>query len=214
MQYSSIVDSLFQPQRFNGLTASQFSPGYRNANNISTSQPPDNESQGYDFNRMLQQHLSEGTASTPYRSTLHNILETEGDEVVDEEAQHPMASSCINSAMAMSFTNVGHREGPVNVSHDRSLFHSLYGQTGAVEPSTSEITTADMCLSTLYLHELYHRQSRRRGVQLQPEQQQQWQMPHQQQQHELQLLTSQQMAASARMQSAAERTPLLHPKKT
>lgn len=210
------MDSLFQPQRFNGLNISQISPGFRNLNQVSTSQQPDAESHGYDFNRMLQQHLSEGTASTPYRSTLHNIQENENDETVDEEAQQRMTSSCTNNMMGMSFTNVGHREGPINVSNDRSLFHSLYGQTGAAEPSTSEITTADMCLSTLYLHELYHRQSRRRGVCLQPECQQEWQTPHQQY-NELQLMPSQQSqpsSANVRLQSVAERTPLLQPKKT
>lgn len=184
------MDSLIQPQRHTGLNMglSQISPGFRNLNITSTTQHPDTDSVphgGYDFHRMLQQHLSEG-ASTPYRSTLHNIKENEQDEMAGEreggDATHPNVppNVCASNAMCTSFTGIRHREGPMNVSHDQSLFHSLYGQTGGYEPLTNELTTADMCLSTLYLHELYHRQNRRRGVHLQSSQQHLWQLPHQQ----------------------------------
>lgn len=218
------------------MGGSQLSPGFRNANILSTTHHPDSDS----VHRMLQQHLSEATASTPYRSTLHNIQESETDELSDQQQQQQNASTnptsypppnepammnTCGNPMTTSFTGVRHREGPTNASHDKSLFHSLYGQTGAYEPNSSDIITADMCLSTLFLHELYHRQSRRRGVRLQTSQQQQqqqqniWQTPHQQPNTDVStgpspLIPVSQPTTPSRQVSAAEKTPLLYPKKT
>lgn len=147
---------------------SQISPGFRNS--CCMQQDGDMPSQTYDFNRMLQQHLSEGASSTTFRSTLHNIQENEQDENAEipssPEISPTHGQSGNNVMMGSVTTGASHREGPINISHDRSLFHSLYGQTSgasAFEPVTSDLTTADMCLSTLYLHELFHRQSRRRS---------------------------------------------------
>lgn len=208
---------------------SQISPGFRNINVASTTHHPDTDS----VHRMLQQHLSEAAASTPYRSTLHNIQESETDELTDPQAASMGAFSSRDEmsqgprAMTTSFTGVRHHEGPMNASHEKSLFHSLYGQTGAYEPMTSELITADMCLSTLYLHELYHRQNRRRGIRSQASQQHIWQTPHQQPHSDagpssLTVIPSSQTTAQAQAQSpaisrqeaAAEKTPLLYPKKT
>lgn len=185
-------------------------------------------SHGYDFNRMLQQHLSEG-ASTPYRSTLHNIAENEqDDELTAPPTQTPRNSPA--PPMYRSFTGVSHHEGPISASHDNSLLHSLYGQTGGLGPATTDLTTADMCLSTLYLHELYHRQSRRRGIRPQLSQQQIWQQPHQgpispQQAPNADVgsaslpssVTNTTRSTSATASTGtppAERTPLLYPKRT
>lgn len=180
---------------------------------------PDSESvtHGYDFQRMLQQPLSEG-GSTPYRSNLQNIQENENDEERGRPRQTNRDSSLPNN-MCNSFTGISHREGPIDIPHDRGLLHSLYDQAGGYEPMTSELTTADMCLSTLYLHELYHRQNRRRGVRSQSSQQHLWQLPHQQpSSHETQQSFTPPATTSARVQSttdvAAEKTPLLYPKKT
>lgn len=213
---------------------SQISPGFRNINVASTTHHPDADS----VHRMLQQHLSEAAASTPYRSTLHNIQESETDESPDLHttstaaygSPDEMASGlpCGGSAMTSSFTGVRHREGPMNASHEKSLFHSLYGQTGAYEPMSSELITADMCLSTLYLHELYHRQNRRRGIRSQTSQQHIWQTPHQQPHSDAgpssvtvipssvaqSQMPAAQSPAQSRQEAAAEKTPLLYPKKT
>lgn len=207
---------------------SQISPGFRNVNVTSTTHHPDADS----VHRMLQQHLSEAQASTPYRSTLHNIQESETDESPDPLTASTAAfgspeeitygnMSCAN-AMTTSFTGVRHREGPMNASHEKSLFHSLYGQTGAYEPMSSDLITADMCLSTLYLHELYHRQNRRRGIRSQMSQQHIWQTPHQQPHTDagpsdvtgMPSSQTQQSPEISRQDAAAEKTPLLYPKKT
>lgn len=244
-EYSSIVESLMQHPYYGGLNLGHshisplnaFNSGFRNA-----SQHPES-TQAYDFQRMLQQNLSEG-GSTPYRSTLHNIQENESDEASPTIGQSQTQSRIFNhnaSNMASSVTGyVSRREGPMTGSHDRGLLTSLYDQIGSQEPSNSQLTTADMCLSTLYLHELYHRQNRRRGIRLQDSQSQRhlWQQPHQQ-------ATSQPpppntgsntnvtpaysnasvvnlpMSSTTSLNSVAgsggsavERTPLLNPKKT
>lgn len=232
------MDSLIIPQRFNNafnLGVSQMSPhGYRNSSVMSQHHQHESEmpSQTYDFNRMLQQHLSEGT-STTYRSTLHNIQEIDQDE----NAENPTSDSTpdqspsmhhLNSSAAMIgsvTTGVSHREGPMATSHDRSLIHSLCAQTG-YEPVSTDLTTANMCLSTLYLHELYHRQSRRRSgsnirMQSTNAQQQQnlWQLPHRDPPNAGAQMPSSQTSHTrttppADTRSAAEKTPLLYPKKT
>lgn len=202
------------------------SPGFRNS--FSMQQDGDMPSQTCDFNRMLQQHLSEGASSTTYRSTLHNIQENEQDEnteIPSSPEVSPAHAHSSNIMMGSITTGASHREGPSNISHDRSLFHSLYGQTtGTSEPNTSDLTTADMCLSTLYLHELFHQQRRRRSgsrqQQQQQQQQHQWQNPHRDNTQTPSLQSSQSHTRSTnspypeQSRSAAEKTPLLHPKKT
>lgn len=234
-EYSSIVESLMHHPYYGGMNLgqSQLSPiNAYHANLRNASQQPES-TQGYDFQRMLQQNLSDG-GSTPFRSTLHNIQENESDETTPPE--HPTPSRNVfgsTTNMGASITGyISRREGPMAGSHDRGLFHSLYGQVGSHEPSSSELTTADMCLSTLYLHELYHRQNKRRGGnRMQDSQRHLWQRPHQQAQQppppsdpNLQNTTytnppsnNLPMASTASLASvgsAVERTPLLNPKKT
>lgn len=223
-QYSSIVDSLMLPQRYDNfnMTASQFSPGFRNSVHVSHHQDVDIPSHAYDINRMLQQHLSDGV-SMGYRSNLQNIQENDQDENAENpptpelSPQHRSIPSVMTGSV---IKRASHREGPMNASHDRSLFHSLYGQTGGYEPVSSDLTTADMCLSTLYLHELFHRQNRRRSgstARVIPSNQQHlWQLPH----RDGSLTSSQSQTRSTtspypdNARPAAERTPLLNPKKT
>lgn len=234
-EYSSIVESLMHHPYYGGgggvggmnMGFSQLSPsnaftsGYRNS-----SQQPES-THGYDFQRMLQQQLSEG-GSTPYRSTLHNIQENESDDnrLGDQyDQQHERNVFNSTSNMCASITGyVSRREGPMTGSHDRGLLHSLYGQMGSQEPSSSEMTTADMCLSTLYLHELYHRQNKRRGIRLQDSQRHMWQRPHQQtppshtaaneSSVNLPMSSTTSLTSVPGGGSAVERTPLLNPKKT
>lgn len=142
------------PQRYDSFNmgTSQMSPGFRNSGIVSH----DATSHAYEFNRMMQQHLSDG-ASFGYRSNLQNIQENEHDENVEDPSSTPeispqhRASGSISAAMTGSvIRRASHREGPMNSSHDRSLFHSLYGQAGAYEPMSSDLTTADMCLSKTF----------------------------------------------------------------
>lgn len=138
------------PQRYD-MGLSQMSPGFRNSGIVSHHMM-DTDAPSHDFNRMMQQHLSDG-ASFGYRSNLQNIQENEHDENNEDPStpeispQH-RAGCSISTAMTGSvIRRASQREGPMNSSHDRSLFHSLYGQTGAYEPVSSDLTTADMCLS-------------------------------------------------------------------
>lgn len=224
-EYSSIVDSLMLPQRMHGsfMGMSQMAPAgiMRNSTLVSHHPDADMPSQGSDFNRMLQQHLSENP-STNYRSTLDNIQENEQDENAENPTSPDTSplhqrNNIFGGDSMMGSVRIGtsHHEGPMNVSHDRGLFHSLYGQNGGIEPIANEsLATADMVLSTLYLHELFHRQKRRRSgtaaahsylSQQQSQQQHQWQLPHR---------DSSLSQSNDRTRQAAEKTPLLHTKKT
>lgn len=94
-----------------------------------------------------------------------------------------MSEQNITSKMCktMHRRNVSKAEGPLNVQSQRSLLYSLQQVRATNHPlnvsgfgsdhqdllieSTApiELTTVDMSLSTLYLHELHHRQVQRRG---------------------------------------------------
>lgn len=210
------------PHRYDAFNMglSQVSPGFRSSTHASHHADAETPLHGYDFNRMMQQHLSDGV-SMGYRSNLQNIQENEHDENAEipstPEFSPQHRSITPTAAMTASVVRrASHREGPMNSSHDRSLFHSLYGQTGGYEPMSGDLTTADMCLSTLYLHELFHRQNRRRSgtsVRIQSTNQQNlWQLPHQDGSHSQTRSSTSQYSESVR--PAAEKTPLLNPKKT
>lgn len=249
------------PQRYDAFNMglSQLSPGFRNSGMMSHhTMDADASAHTYDFNRM-QQHLSDGP-SFGYRSNLQNIQENEHDENVEDPSspeispQHRNTGSITTAMTGSVIRRASHREGPMNSSHERSLFHSLYGQAGAYEPMSSDLTTADMCLSecikwmnniletklvssnkimfsffnlicvgTLYLHELYHRQSRRRtgtSARMPPPSYQQniWQLPHRESSSaQMQNPASQSNTSphsDSNIRPAAEKTPLLQPKNT
>lgn len=96
----------------------------------------------------------------------------------------PLAFNQSVLGASMGASTVGglsRREGPPDGSQE-GLLHSVFGQAdadGAAHPT--EVTATDMCLSTLYLHELHHRQIRRRGGPADQRCRQQWQRPHQSQ---------------------------------
>lgn len=248
-EYSSIVESLMHQPYYGGMNMnigqSQISPmnpfnaGFRNH----AFQHPET-TQANDFQRMLQQNLSDG-GSIPYRSTLQNIQENESDE--NTPAEHPTPISPVqHNSMTNMRSNiapnmcgsatgyVSHREGPMTGSHDNGLLHSLYGQVGGLEPNNSDFTTADMSLSTLYLYELHYRQSKRRGTRVQDNQRHLWQQPHQQAYQpppslgdptthtttatytnpRSNNLPMASTASVASVGSAVESTPLLNPKRT
>lgn len=185
-----------------------------------------NSPPSFDFERMLQQNLTDGSTA-PFRSTvLHDINENDDDEngmgaVGGNQmfSSSQAARSQGEPRTTMSFSTRGgmsKREGPPEGSRN-GLLTSLYGENSASQPS-HELTTADMCLSTLYLHELHHNHMRRRGGSLRTEaaQRQLWQRPHQQQSPSVVFpATSGSGSASATAAtassstSAAERTPLL-----
>ncbi|XP_055544756.1 autophagy-related protein 9A [Wyeomyia smithii] len=186
-----------------------------------------NSPPSFDFERMLQQNLTDASTAAPLRSTfLHNINENDDDEtggVGSVEGGQPASSNFATEATSsgfdprttMSFSTRGgmsRREGPAEGSHN-GLLPSLYMDGSASHPASHEVTTADMCLSTLYLHELHHNHMRRRGGSLRTEQsqRQQWQRPHQQQSPVVILPA---VAGVGGSTAAAERTPLLGSKKS
>lgn len=106
----------------------------------------------FDFERLLQQNLTDGS-TTPLRSTfLPNI-----DEDEDSGAEHIIDHSHMTNMNMSLRGSMNRREGPMEGSR-HGLLYSLCNIPASEQVFTPEFTTADMCLSTLYLHELHHKQ--------------------------------------------------------
>lgn len=107
----------------------------------------------FDFERLLQQNLTDGSTTTPLRSTfLPNI-----DEDEDSGAEHLIDTNHMSSMNMSLRGSLSRREGPMEGSR-HGLLYSLCNIPASEQVFTPEFTTADMCLSTLYLHELHHKQ--------------------------------------------------------
>lgn len=207
-EYSSVVQSILQIQNLSSSQNLNWSM-YQQPNYNFTQQAPvtppntaQNQAQStaapsFDFERILQQNLTDGSISAPFRSQyLPNITE---DEDFDDHMQHssiqPVPSNRSVNAMNVSVRgSLAKHEGPIEVSRN-GLLYSLCNLPQNEAVFSPEFTTADMCLSTLYLHELHHKQQQRRGVRLEASQRHLWQRPHQN--------------TSEQFQSNPERTPLL-----
>lgn len=207
-EYSSVVQSILQIQN---LSSSQnFSMSmYQQPNYNFTQQVPmtppntahpqaqSTTSPSFDFERLLQQNLTDGSITAPLRSQfLPNIDEDDdSDDQREHQSAQPVPSN--RSAIGMNVSirgSLARREGPVEVSR-HGLLYSLCHIPQNETVFSPEFTTADMCLSTLYLHELHHKQQLRRGVRLEASQRHLWQRPHQ-----------------VQPESTPERTPLLNKK--
>uniref|UniRef100_A0A182IPA5 Autophagy-related protein 9 n=1 Tax=Anopheles atroparvus TaxID=41427 RepID=A0A182IPA5_ANOAO len=138
----------------------------------------------YDFERMLQQNLTDASTvmpPMPSRSTFLADINENEDENAAGGPSMPAASGGVEASRygagtvpsgadtGMIFSTRGgmsRREGPAGGSRN-GLLSSLYGDMPAYVPAPHEFTTADMCLSTLYLHELHHNHRRHQGTSLQ-----------------------------------------------
>lgn len=148
---------------------------------------------------------------------LPNINEDDAEPTNTRPANYERTTqSILGASMGMSMIGaMSRREGPPNASQD-GLLYSICG-AGVVDSSmATELTATDMCLSTLYLHELHHRQIKRRTGSVRLPQGKSWQQPHQT--ASMGSMSSDvsfshpQPSTSA--SAAAERTPLLAPKKS
>ncbi|XP_041767370.1 autophagy-related protein 9A [Anopheles merus] len=149
--------------------------------------------QSYDFERMLQQNLTDASTvapNMPARSTFLADIHENDDETagappalmpevlqpgidqtapaamgVDPELEEGSRYAATYATDGMVYSTRGgmsRREGPAGGSRT-GLLSSLYGELPTNVPAPYEFTTADMCLSTLYLHELHHNHLRRHG---------------------------------------------------
>lgn len=185
-------------------SSSQCSYGIRNPFSPSASLPPDvpynhsiihhnaqaAPSSTFDFQHMLNQNMSmEAPTTSVQRSTiLDSISENAEDDHGHRATSMPRTSfvdrtnqSMLGASMGASIKGgLSRREGPPDGSQE-GLLHSVFHADNTIDAAhPTELTAADMCLSTLYLHELHHRQIRRRGAPLDQRCRQQWQRPHQQ----------------------------------
>lgn len=174
-EYSSIVQSILQTHNFAG---SQIGSTLFNINsnpnpfqpNISSPPAPStnvfhhsqtHSRHSFDFDRMLQQNLTDGSTN-PLRSTLHDINEDDNDD--DEPSNNISTEDGGMSNVSQPQTQSVYKgrrgglsrcEGPPEGSTD-GLLHSIAGlPSNDIDPI--ELTTTDMCLSTLYLHEIHYR---------------------------------------------------------
>lgn len=116
--------------------------------------------QSFDF--MLQQNLTDNSMAPPLRSGyLHNITEDEDQsEHENDETINRQGSLDQRAVSSMSIRGgLRHREGPLSGSQN-GILYSLYGNNTENVVVSPEFTVADMCLSTLYLHELHQRHVR------------------------------------------------------
>jgi len=204
-EYSSVVQSILQIQNLSssqhmGMSMYQ-SPNYNMTQQANPITPPNTAhvasssmAPTFDFERILQQNLTDGSMRSQF---LPNINEQDDSDSEQHSIPQPVPSN--RSAMGMNMSmrgSLSRREGPIEMSK-HGILYSLCNlpQTEAV--FSPEFTTADMCLSTLYLHELHHKQSVRRGIRLEASQRHLWTTPHQN------------PTANFQYQSQAERTPLL-----
>lgn len=253
-EYSSVVQSILHATNMNNsqMGVSMFAqPGAQGVSRIVEGQGQQQGSSGfqqgqnlpYSMERMLQQNLiNEGSASqNPLRSTLLTDIAEDEDMVMDPRQTY---STCPirqrRSPMTSSLRGgMSRREGPLEMSED-GILGSLNVRPSDVPPV--ELAATDMCLSTLYLHELHHRhvsqetvalqfdiqtnpscplppsfQITRRGIRLEQSQRHLWQSPHQQQQQPQEPAAGPSTSLLGRpstSSSSAERTPLLAPKKS
>lgn len=237
--YSSIVQSILQNHNLTGsqLGFSVFNPQMYSPNmpttggdlgNVSGGYPHHHQQQqqqyqsdmysrhSFDFDRMLQQNLMD-TSEPHLRGTLQDIREDGAGEVPG--AGYISSTSPISpfppmgASMSISVRgNLSRHEGPISGSNN-GLLGSLTGTLpSATDGSNVDVTATDMSLSTLYLHELHHRQMRRRGGTIADHSRHIWQRPHQQ--PDSSLIQTVPSTAGSSTSGAAEKTPLLGTKKS
>lgn len=186
---------------------------------------------GYDFQHMLHQHLSsEGEASGQHHSSFLQSIQEDDNGHPDEEsgaAARPSegffgrnSQSVLGASMGASLTGgLSRREGPLQGSQD-GLLQSvcMSSQTNGFDFHPTDVTSVDMCLSTLYLHELHHRHLKRRGLGATDHRNRmQSQRTHQQQMSAQQSTSNSSISYnpySSMPTSAVEKTPLLYVKKS
>lgn len=181
-EYSSVVQSILHATNMNnsqmGMSLFQHPPGQ--AQGISPQQGLGQQQQQqnsgsmsgsfqlaqnlpYSMERMLQQNLmNEGSGSqNPMRSTLLTDIAEDEDAFVADPRQTYSTCPIIRqrrTPMTSSLRGgMSRREGPLEMAED-GILGSLNVRPSEVPPV--ELAATDMCLSTLYLHELHHRHVR------------------------------------------------------
>lgn len=107
---------------------------------------------------------------------LENINEDEAEPKNTRPANYERTTQSVLGMGMSMIGGISRREGPPHASQD-GLLYSIGG--GVPNMDDTEYTATDMCLSTLYLHELHHRQIKRRTGSVRSVHGKSWQQPHQ-----------------------------------
>lgn len=150
---------------------------------------PGRASGSSDYQRMLHQHLSTtdggggGGVSIQQHSLLdehppmaHHIYNTNAHMRNIERGTDPTSTSnyftrnsqsVLGESMGASVCRgLRKKEGPSTGPIEGVVLNSLYNSADAIANGVhpSDLTTVDMCLSTLYMHELHQRKIKRHGL--------------------------------------------------
>lgn len=171
VEYSSIIQSILQNHNITNI----YTPNIINAGSHNPQMTmPIQQSQMYsphsmDFDRMLQQNLID-TSGVHLRSSLDDISEDIDDNLErGDRAPHGLSQSIADvpplliggarvEPISMSIRGrISRHEGPIE-SSQQGLLSSLAGDHQPINVNNLDLTPAEMSLSTLFLHELHHRQ--------------------------------------------------------
>ncbi|CAG9805732.1 unnamed protein product [Chironomus riparius] len=193
-EYSSVVQSILQIQNLStsqhmmGMSMYQ-QPTYTAGPSNQPITPPNTAiiqssmAPTFDFERMLRDNLTDGSTMTQMRSQyLPNINEDEDSDDQHQEAaaSQPVPPNRNATGLHMSIRgSLAKKEGPIEMSKHGLLYSLCNIPQNETQMFSPELTTADMCLSTLYLHEVHHKQQQRRGARLEESQRFLWQKPRQ-----------------------------------
>lgn len=190
-EYSSVVQSILQIQNLStsqhlmGMSMYQ-QPTYAATGPQAPITPPNTAviqssmAPTFDFERMLRDNLTDGSTMTPMRSQFLPNIDEDDDSDDQQHISQVVPPNRNASGMHMSVRgSLAKKEGPIEVSKHGLLYSLCNIPKNDTQMFSPELTTADMCLSTLYLHEVHHKQSIRRGARLEESQRFLWQRPRQ-----------------------------------
>lgn len=149
-EYSSVANSIFNNHHIVGSVIERSAHPMRRPSPMpgpsSAAVAIGDSARTFGFEQMLQQDLEDASRATDHE-----------EEDVAPPAMHVSTAQMDRSVRFGVRRTEGRPEGPAD-----SLLYSIYGLESNLGFNPADLTTADMCLSTLYLHEVHRRRMRAR----------------------------------------------------
>ncbi|XP_055912674.1 autophagy-related protein 9A [Eupeodes corollae] len=154
-EYSSVANSIFNNHHIVGSVIGRSvhpirkpTPMAGPSSAAAAAAAADSSTRTFDFEQMLQQNLEDASTTT----------EQENDDFSPSMMQRSTAPMDRSVRFGVRRSE-GRPEGPAD-----SLLYSIYGLDSHLGFNPADLTTADMCLSTLYLHEVHRRRMKSRPI--------------------------------------------------